>query len=113
MDLSFTPEELAFREEARTFVRTAIPESIRAKVAEICEPLGHKVYAIVNYEGFELDRDVQERGLVQPEQRPSGAVVDRQLRIHDAGEQLRSTHVDADRVSDRHGGHYMHRWQTI
>ncbi|HQT80082.1 MAG TPA: acyl-CoA dehydrogenase family protein [Rhodopila sp.] len=34
MDLSFTPEELAFREEARTFFRTAIPDSIRAKVAE-------------------------------------------------------------------------------
>src|SRR6185312_12339475 len=34
MDLSFTPEELAFRDEARKFFRTAIPESIRAKVAE-------------------------------------------------------------------------------
>ncbi|HYZ22433.1 MAG TPA: acyl-CoA dehydrogenase family protein [Rhodopila sp.] len=34
MDLSFTPEELAFREEARRFFRTAIPETIRAKVAE-------------------------------------------------------------------------------
>jgi pimeloyl-CoA dehydrogenase large subunit len=34
MDLNFTSEELAFREEARGFFRTAIPESIRAKVAE-------------------------------------------------------------------------------
>ena len=34
MDLNFTDEELAFREEARRFFRTAIPESIRAKVAE-------------------------------------------------------------------------------
>ena len=34
MDLSFTGEELAFREEARTFFRSAIPDSIRAKVAE-------------------------------------------------------------------------------
>ena len=34
MDLNFTPEELAFREEARRFFRTQIPESIRAKVAE-------------------------------------------------------------------------------
>jgi pimeloyl-CoA dehydrogenase large subunit len=34
MDLSFTPEEIAFREEARHFFRTAIPASIRAKVAE-------------------------------------------------------------------------------
>ncbi len=34
MDLNFTAEELAFREEARHFFRTAIPETIRAKVAE-------------------------------------------------------------------------------
>jgi pimeloyl-CoA dehydrogenase large subunit len=34
MDLNFTPEEIAFRDEARQFFRTAIPESIRAKVAE-------------------------------------------------------------------------------
>jgi pimeloyl-CoA dehydrogenase large subunit len=34
MDLSFTPEERAFRDEARTFFRTAIPEAIRTKVAE-------------------------------------------------------------------------------
>src|SRR3954468_12364418 len=34
MDLNFTEEEFAFRDEARHFFRTAIPESIRAKVAE-------------------------------------------------------------------------------
>ncbi|HEX5327517.1 MAG TPA: pimeloyl-CoA dehydrogenase large subunit [Acetobacteraceae bacterium] len=34
MDLAFTPEELAFREQARHFFRTEIPESIRTKVAE-------------------------------------------------------------------------------
>src|SRR4051812_8052884 len=34
MDLNFTPEEIAFRDEARHFFRTAIPASIRAKVAE-------------------------------------------------------------------------------
>jgi len=34
MDLNFTDEERAFREEARRFFRTAIPETIRAKVAE-------------------------------------------------------------------------------
>jgi pimeloyl-CoA dehydrogenase large subunit len=34
MDLNFTNEELAFLEEARRFFRTAIPKSIRAKVAE-------------------------------------------------------------------------------
>jgi len=34
MDLSFTPEELAFRDEARRFFRTEIPEAIRKKIAE-------------------------------------------------------------------------------
>ena len=34
MDLSFTPDELAFREEARRFFRSEIPESMRTKVLE-------------------------------------------------------------------------------
>jgi pimeloyl-CoA dehydrogenase large subunit len=34
MDLSFTAEELAFRDEARRFFRSEIPQSIRDKVAE-------------------------------------------------------------------------------
>jgi pimeloyl-CoA dehydrogenase large subunit len=34
MDLNFTPEEIAFRDEARQFFRTAIPQAIRDKVAE-------------------------------------------------------------------------------
>ena len=34
MDLSFTPEEVAFRQELRTFFTTAIPQSIRTKVLE-------------------------------------------------------------------------------
>jgi pimeloyl-CoA dehydrogenase large subunit len=34
MDLTFTDEERAFREEARRFFRTAIPQTIRTKVAE-------------------------------------------------------------------------------
>ena len=34
MDLSFTPAELAFREEVRHFFRTEIPEKIRDKVLE-------------------------------------------------------------------------------
>jgi pimeloyl-CoA dehydrogenase large subunit len=34
MDLDFTPEELAFRDEARRFFRTEVPAAIRAKVAE-------------------------------------------------------------------------------
>ncbi len=33
MDLAFTPDERAFREEARGFFRTEIPETIRNKVA--------------------------------------------------------------------------------
>ena len=35
-------------------------DAIRQKVRAICEPIGHKVYAIVNYEGFVLDRDVED-----------------------------------------------------
>ena len=35
-------------------------EAIRQKVRAICEPLGHKVYTIVNYEGFVLNRDVED-----------------------------------------------------
>ena len=34
MDLRFTPEEIAFRDELRQFFRTEIPASIREKVAE-------------------------------------------------------------------------------
>src|ERR1700753_1970343 len=34
MDLNFTPEERAFRDEARHFFRTAVPAQIRDKVAE-------------------------------------------------------------------------------
>lgn len=35
-------------------------EAIRKAVIRICEPLGHKVYTVVNYEGFVLDRDVED-----------------------------------------------------
>lgn len=34
MDLAFTKEEIAFRDEARRFFRTEIPETIRQKVAQ-------------------------------------------------------------------------------
>ena len=34
MDLSFTPEEVAFRQDLRSFFTTAIPQSIRTKVLE-------------------------------------------------------------------------------
>ena len=32
MELRFTPEEVAFRNEARTFFESALPDSIRKKV---------------------------------------------------------------------------------
>ena len=34
MDLRFSPEENAFRQELRSFFRSAVPESIRTKVME-------------------------------------------------------------------------------
>ena len=34
MDLRFTPEEIAFRDEVRSFFRTNLPESIRTKLVE-------------------------------------------------------------------------------
>ena len=34
MDLRFTPEEIAFRDEVRAFMRSALPESIRDKMVE-------------------------------------------------------------------------------
>src|SRR5229473_404854 len=35
-------------------------EDVLAKIREICEPLGHKVYAVVNYDDFELDSDLED-----------------------------------------------------
>jgi propionate CoA-transferase len=37
-----------------------IIERFREKLRSIVEPLGHKVYAVVNYDGFELDRGVED-----------------------------------------------------
>ena len=34
MDLRFTPEELAFRDEVRAFFHTNLPEGIRGKLVE-------------------------------------------------------------------------------
>jgi len=31
-----------------------------AKIKELCEPLGHKVYAVVNYDGFDIDREFED-----------------------------------------------------
>jgi propionate CoA-transferase len=33
---------------------------VKERIRAICEPLGHKVYAIVNYDGFVVDRDVED-----------------------------------------------------
>jgi propionate CoA-transferase len=35
-------------------------EAIRHNVEKICEPIGHKVFAIVNYHDFELARSVED-----------------------------------------------------
>ncbi|WHZ11140.1 MAG: Coenzyme A transferase [Burkholderiaceae bacterium] len=35
-------------------------EAVAAQVAAICSPLGRRVHAIVNYEGFELARDLED-----------------------------------------------------
>ena len=35
MDLRFTPQELAFRDEVRGFMRASLPEPIRRKMAEV------------------------------------------------------------------------------
>jgi propionate CoA-transferase len=34
--------------------------AIRTQVCRVCEPLGHRVYTVVNYEGFVLDRGVED-----------------------------------------------------
>ncbi|MDM0108526.1 acyl CoA:acetate/3-ketoacid CoA transferase [Variovorax sp. J22R24] len=42
-------------------VRSAdIVEAIARKIISICEPLGHRVNAVVNYEGFVLDREMED-----------------------------------------------------
>jgi propionate CoA-transferase len=40
-----------------------IVERYRERIRSIVEPLGHKVYAVVNYDGFELDRDFEDEYL--------------------------------------------------
>ncbi len=35
-------------------------EDVLAKIRQICGPLGHKVYAVVNYDDFELDKDLED-----------------------------------------------------
>jgi propionate CoA-transferase len=54
-------QNVLFLNFAKLEVKTpAMVEAIRRQVRAVCEPLGHKVYAIVNYEGFVLDRDVED-----------------------------------------------------
>jgi propionate CoA-transferase len=40
-----------------------IIERYRERIRSIVEPLGHKVYAVVNYDGFDLDREVEDEYL--------------------------------------------------
>lgn len=65
MDLSFTPEETAFREEVRTFFRTEIPAYIRAKVSE-GRPLARQDYVtsqrILNTKGWAVPHWPLEHG---------------------------------------------------
>src|SRR5260370_17392751 len=37
-----------------------VVEDYVGKIREIWGPLGHKVYAVVNYDGFELDSDLED-----------------------------------------------------
>ena len=65
MDLRFTPEEIAFREEVRAFFRTEIPAAIRAKVSEGC-PLAREDYVtsqrILNDKGWAVPHWPLEHG---------------------------------------------------
>ena len=35
-------------------------EDVVEKIREVCGPLGHRVYAVVNYDGFDLDSDLED-----------------------------------------------------
>jgi propionate CoA-transferase len=39
----------------------AMVEAMIAKIRSICEPLGHRVHAVANYEGFAIDRELEDR----------------------------------------------------
>ena len=43
MDLRFTPEELAFRDQVRTFMRTALPADIRSKLVGAMASINKKI----------------------------------------------------------------------
>ena len=58
MDLSFTPEEIAFRDEMRRFFREEFPADIREKVAA-----GHH---LTKEETIRSQRVLNERGLAVP-----------------------------------------------
>ncbi|MDE1570630.1 acyl-CoA dehydrogenase family protein [Aquabacter sp. P-9] len=65
MDLRFTPEETAFRDEVRAFFRTEIPAAIRAKVSE-GRPLAREDYVtsqrILNDKGWAVPHWPLEHG---------------------------------------------------
>ena len=65
MDLRFTPEDVAFRDEVRDFFRTEIPASIRAKVSE-GRPLAREDYVtsqrILNAKGWAVPHWPVEHG---------------------------------------------------
>lgn len=59
MDLRFTPDEIAFRDEVRAFMRTALPESIRRKMVEARRLAREDVVAwqrILNAKGWAVPR---------------------------------------------------------
>ena len=45
MELQFTPAELAFRDEVREFLRTAVPDSVRRKLEQGGNPDKHEIVA--------------------------------------------------------------------
>ena len=63
-DARFTYDEaqnILFLNFEKLEVKTpAMVQAIHDKVCQICGPLGHKVYTIVNYEGCEIARDVED-----------------------------------------------------
>ena len=48
MDLRFTPEETAFRDEVRAFLRAALPEPIRLKMVERANRVSERFAAMIS-----------------------------------------------------------------
>ena len=64
LDLRFSYDEahnILFLNFAELVVKTdAIIEKCKERIRWLIEPLGHRVYAIVNYDGFVLDPEVED-----------------------------------------------------